>query len=120
LHGAGKIPLSPNYLISASDDAVVLRNYEGMIFRYEPGNRTHDGSNDSPLAAGQGISSLLGAGSAPLVPTNGARQVRRRANARLHKIAANGSDSSEAARPNGGSNGHATNPLNPTNGNGKH
>ena len=36
LHGAGKIPLLPNYLVSASDDAVVLRNYEGMMFRYEP------------------------------------------------------------------------------------
>ena len=36
MHGAGKIPLMPNYLLSASDDAVVLRNYEGMIFRYAP------------------------------------------------------------------------------------
>ncbi len=36
LHGAGKIPIMPNYLLSASDDAVVLRNYEGMIFRYAP------------------------------------------------------------------------------------
>jgi lysine 2,3-aminomutase len=36
LHGAGKIPVMPNYLISASDNAVVLRNYEGLIFRYAP------------------------------------------------------------------------------------
>ena len=36
LHGAGKIPVMPNYMLSASDDAVVLRNYEGMIFRYAP------------------------------------------------------------------------------------
>ena len=36
MHGAGKIPVMPNYMISASDDAVVLRNYEGMIFRYAP------------------------------------------------------------------------------------
>ena len=35
-HGGGKIPLMPNYLLSASDDAVVLRNYEGMLVRYHP------------------------------------------------------------------------------------
>ena len=34
-HGGGKIPLMPNYLVSASDDAVVLRNYEGMLVRYQ-------------------------------------------------------------------------------------
>ena len=34
-HGGGKIPLMPNYLVSASDDCVVLRNYEGMLVRYQ-------------------------------------------------------------------------------------
>jgi len=34
--GGGKIPLMPNYLLSASDDAVVLRNYEGVIVKYDP------------------------------------------------------------------------------------
>src|ERR1051325_9049044 len=34
-HGGGKIPVMPNYLISANDDAVVLRNYEGMLVRYQ-------------------------------------------------------------------------------------
>ncbi len=34
--GGGKIPLGPNYLISASNDSVVLRNYEGMIIHYHP------------------------------------------------------------------------------------
>ena len=42
-HGAGKIPLMPNYLISASENAVVLRNYEGMIFRYAPEDRAQAG-----------------------------------------------------------------------------
>jgi lysine 2,3-aminomutase len=32
--GGGKIPLQPNYLLSASDREVLLRNYEGMIIRY--------------------------------------------------------------------------------------
>lgn len=33
--GGGKIPLQPNYQISASDHKVVLRNYEGFISTYE-------------------------------------------------------------------------------------
>lgn len=38
--GGGKIPLGPNYLISQSQDKVVLRNYEGMITTYiEPRNK---------------------------------------------------------------------------------
>ncbi len=32
--GGGKIPLLPNYVIHMSDDEVVLRNYQGKIFRY--------------------------------------------------------------------------------------
>ncbi|WP_420266186.1 KamA family radical SAM protein [Candidatus Magnetominusculus dajiuhuensis] len=32
--GGGKVPLQPFYLLSASDDEVILRNYEGMIIRY--------------------------------------------------------------------------------------
>ncbi|MGQ9845168.1 MAG: lysine 2,3-aminomutase [Caldisericia bacterium] len=32
--GGGKIPVSPNYLISLSDRKVILRNYEGGIFSY--------------------------------------------------------------------------------------
>lgn len=32
--GAGKIPLTPNYLISQSESAVVLRNYEGVLTKY--------------------------------------------------------------------------------------
>lgn len=33
--GGGKIPVMPNYLLSASDHKVVLRNYEGFISTYE-------------------------------------------------------------------------------------
>ncbi|MBF0344807.1 MAG: KamA family radical SAM protein [Nitrospirae bacterium] len=37
--GGGKIPLQPFYLLSVSDDEVLLRNYEGMIIRYyNPGH----------------------------------------------------------------------------------
>ncbi len=33
--GGGKIPVSPNYLISMSDHKIVLRNFEGFITTYE-------------------------------------------------------------------------------------
>jgi lysine 2,3-aminomutase len=33
--GGGKIPVAPNYQISASDHKIVLRNYEGFISTYE-------------------------------------------------------------------------------------
>jgi len=33
--GGGKIPVSPNYMISASDHKIILRNYEGYITTYE-------------------------------------------------------------------------------------
>jgi len=32
--GGGKIPLQPNYLLSMTDDELVLRNFEGLVFRY--------------------------------------------------------------------------------------
>src|SRR6202140_2625306 len=48
MHGAGKIPVMPNYLVSASDNAVVLRNYEGMLFRYAP--EDHHESRPAPIA----------------------------------------------------------------------
>ncbi|TAK14035.1 MAG: lysine 2,3-aminomutase [Anaerolineae bacterium] len=42
--GGGKVPLQPNYLISMSEDRVVLRNYEGFISAYsQPRDyRPHD------------------------------------------------------------------------------
>jgi lysine 2,3-aminomutase len=74
LHGAGKIPVMPNYVLSASDDAVILRNYEGMIFRYAP--------EDKPVEAkpieSQGVSRVLSGDGRPIVPADTPRQARRR------------------------------------------
>jgi lysine 2,3-aminomutase len=33
--GGGKVPISPNYLLSMSDTRAVVRNYEGFISTYE-------------------------------------------------------------------------------------
>lgn len=86
LHGAGKIPLSPNYLISASDNALVLRNYEGVIFRYTPEDEaTANAANVAPhdSTPPEGVAAVLSGEADPLVPATGARQTRRR-NRRPH------------------------------------
>jgi lysine 2,3-aminomutase len=100
LHGAGKIPVMPNYLISSSDDAVVLRNYEGMIFRYSP--------EDKPPTArpveSTGVSHVLSGAGNPLVPAGIPRQERRQkklasSNGRKPKPAVPEPSSSRATRP---------------------
>jgi lysine 2,3-aminomutase len=72
-HGAGKIPLMPNYLISASENAVILRNYEGMIFRYAPEDRPGTGEQYPSL----GVSNLLSGGAETLMPEGTPRMARR-------------------------------------------
>jgi lysine 2,3-aminomutase len=74
LHGAGKIPVMPNYLISAADNAVVLRNYEGMIFRYAP----EDKQSAATAVASQGVSDVLSGTGKPLVPPSSPRHARRK------------------------------------------
>ena len=76
--GGGKVPLMPNYLISASADSVVLRNYEGMLVHYHP--------TGEPAAAPsgvktQGVSALLEGQGEVLVPEGTPRIARRRARA---------------------------------------
>ncbi|MFC2055616.1 lysine 2,3-aminomutase [Chloroflexota bacterium] len=63
--GGGKIPVSPNYMLSMSDHKIVLRNYEGFITTYEeptgyiPENAAKF-KGQKRLEPGQsGISSLL-------------------------------------------------------------
>ncbi|HJZ54142.1 MAG TPA: KamA family radical SAM protein, partial [Gemmataceae bacterium] len=63
-HGGGKIPMMPNYLVSMSDDAVVLRNYEGMLIRYQ----AEDKPNTAQLTATRGVSGLLQGDKSALIP----------------------------------------------------
>jgi lysine 2,3-aminomutase len=76
-HGGGKIPLMPNYLVSASDDAVVLRNFEGMLVRYQ----AEDKPNTVQPAATRGVSSLLQGTGSVLMPQDSERMARRRLHA---------------------------------------
>jgi lysine 2,3-aminomutase len=75
-HGGGKIPLMPNYLVSASDDAVVLRNYEGMLVRYQ----AEDKPNTVQSTATRGVSSLLQGTRSVLMPEHNERMARRALN----------------------------------------
>src|SRR6202043_3216722 len=79
-HGGGKIPLMPNYLVSASDDCVVLRNYEGMLVRYQ----AEDKPNTVEPTATRGVSSLLQGTKSVLMPENSERMARRRQSLRVH------------------------------------
>jgi lysine 2,3-aminomutase len=74
MHGAGKIPLMPNYLVSASDNAIVLRNYEGMLFRYAPEDKSENATAGYPSI---GVSSLLSGTKTALVPDGTPRFERR-------------------------------------------
>jgi len=73
--GGGKIPLGPNYLVSASDESVVLRNYEGMIVRYNPTGATPTARDP---AATQGVSALLSGRTEVLIPEGNPRLLRRK------------------------------------------
>src|SRR5262249_12061136 len=72
-HGGGKIPLMPNYLVSASDDAVVLRNYEGMLVRYQAEDKSATVQPDHT----QGVSALMNGQKTVLMPEHNERMARR-------------------------------------------
>ncbi|MBI4881147.1 MAG: KamA family radical SAM protein [Planctomycetes bacterium] len=76
LGGAGKIPIMPNYLVSAGEGAVVLRNYEGMLFRYEPEDAVVS-RDDKP--AQLGVCNLVTGNGRFLLPEGMPRLRRRRA-----------------------------------------
>ena len=79
--GGGKIPLMPNYLLSASERSLALRNYEGVLLRYEnpaPAEEHADGPPEAPVA-GSGVASLLSGKAETIVPEHSRRHARRRA-----------------------------------------
>jgi len=80
--GGGKIPVSPQYLISMSDEKVILRNYEGVISAYsEPVDRTGKCMECSicrdqpPIRAG--LAKLFKNREISLVPKGNFREERR-------------------------------------------
>ncbi|MZP31202.1 lysine 2,3-aminomutase [Heliobacterium undosum] len=82
--GGGKIPLQPNYLISQSEDHVVLRNYEGVITVYqEPQDkqssceRCGEQHCHSKHASRAGLAKLFRGEKVSLVPQDNFREKRR-------------------------------------------
>jgi lysine 2,3-aminomutase len=55
--GGGKIPVSPQYMISQAENKVILRNYEGKVFAYtEPG---YEQSDSQENINNRGVSKLI-------------------------------------------------------------
>ena len=100
--GGGKIPMMPQYLVSMADDAVVLRNYEGMLIRYNP---TGAPAEPRPPVETQGVSALLAGQTEALIPRDNPRMSRRKAVPPLieAKIIRNGNGNGHT---NGNGNGH--------------
>jgi lysine 2,3-aminomutase len=43
VQGGGKVPLQPNYVLSMTDEELLLKNYEGQIYRYRnPGTQSYN------------------------------------------------------------------------------
>jgi lysine 2,3-aminomutase len=97
-HGGGKIPVMPNYLISSSDDAVVLRNYEGMLVRYQ----AEDKPQTIRPAASRGVSSLLQGNKSALIPAGNDRMARRELTVLTNPQAYTTSDEQDACHEHNG------------------
>ena len=66
--------MMPNYLVSMGDDAVVLRNYEGLLIRYQAEDKPATGERTIT----RGVSSLLQGTRSALIPAGNERMARRR------------------------------------------
>jgi len=85
--GGGKIPVSPNYLVSMSDKKVVLRNYEGGTFQYpEPKDRVsvcpptcRMCEDYKDIESTEGVAGVLSGKKFCLIPEGSARATRRAA-----------------------------------------
>ncbi|HHV78859.1 MAG TPA: lysine 2,3-aminomutase [Firmicutes bacterium] len=85
--GGGKIPLGPQYLISQSDNRVILRNYEGVICSYaEPDYAPSRCPASCKLCTGiekeAGLASLFAGRAVSIEPEGLERAKRRRAKQR--------------------------------------
>lgn len=68
--GGGKVPITPNYLLSMSDSHVVVRNFEGMISSYaQPRDYPGHSSEHCPYCNGrEGVSALLSGQKGAIAP----------------------------------------------------
>jgi lysine 2,3-aminomutase len=71
--GGGKVPLQPNYVLSMTDEELLLRNYEGKVYRYR--NPKSESSAEKTMVP-QPISEIVESLLTETVPVN----VRKRRN----------------------------------------
>src|SRR5512147_2852171 len=91
--GGGKIPVQPNYMISASDHKVALRNYEGFITAYEEPihYEPHDKAtcaycqHQRPEPGQRGVAGLLD-GEAMWIEPSGFGEIHKRGNLEAHRL----------------------------------
>ncbi|MTI84583.1 MAG: lysine 2,3-aminomutase [Firmicutes bacterium] len=82
--GGGKIPLSPQYLISQSENKVILRNYEGVISSYAEPDKKGKNSVDCTKCNllrekdAVGIAKLMAGDKVSLIPQSNIRINRRK------------------------------------------
>jgi lysine 2,3-aminomutase len=88
--------------VSASNDAVVLRNYEGMLVRYQ----AEDKPQTVQPTVTRGVSSLLQGSKSALIPENSERMARRRLHVLAEEAAAAAEQTHEHNGCDHGANGH--------------
>ncbi len=74
-HGGGKVPVMPNYIVSLSEDKIILRNFEGMIFSYL--NKPLKRKDKEKGKKEEGVLSLFKGEREYLIPVENLRMKRR-------------------------------------------
>jgi lysine 2,3-aminomutase len=60
VNGGGKVPLQPNYVLSMTEDELLLKNYEGKVFRYRnPNSQNRGGESIATQPVSRVVESLL-------------------------------------------------------------
>jgi lysine 2,3-aminomutase len=66
VQGGGKVPLQPNYVLAMNEDELLLKNYEGKVFRYRnPNSQKSRSETDAPPPVSGVVESLLAAADLP-------------------------------------------------------
>ena len=66
VQGGGKVPLQPNYVLSMTKDELLLKNYEGQVFRYRNPNSQDRGEEVVAVPVSGVVESLLADADLPL------------------------------------------------------
>jgi lysine 2,3-aminomutase len=56
VQGGGKVPLQPNYVLSMNEDELLLKNYEGKVYRYRNPNARN---NEKEAVAASPVSGVV-------------------------------------------------------------